>query len=70
MNNKITPLEVGRRIETRRRDLRIKQETLATMLGMSQSNFSRIERGEYLPDKYQAEKLAAALQCDEDFLLR
>lgn len=59
----LTAAEIGERIATRRRDLRLKQSALAAEAGMSQANISRIECGEQPPDKYQLKRIAKALGC-------
>lgn len=63
-----TPLEVGLRIEHRRRDLHLKQEAVAADAGMSKSTLSRIECGYQVPDRYQLAKLSAVLNCTAESL--
>lgn len=52
-------------IREARRRLRMKQETLAEMVGVAQSIVCRYETGEIIPPQDKVEKLAEALSLTE-----
>lgn len=61
-------LSVGQRIKMRRHLLNMKQEVLAMDVGFDRSTISRIETGELVPQRFQVELIAKALQCSLDSL--
>ena len=61
---------VGRRIKVRRVELGMTQAELAQKLPVGQSNLSYIERGERDVGIKLLEKIAEALKCKPEYLLR
>ncbi len=67
---KITHGEVlGRIIEHRRRQLKLKQEPFAQSLGITQSGYSRIEKGLTAVSVHQLQVIAPVLRCKSADLL-
>lgn len=61
--------EIGRRIASRRRHQRIKQQDMAEMLGISNNHLSSIERGKAGPSLEVLVGLCNILRVTPDFLL-
>lgn len=61
--------EVGRRIRTKRKEKKLRQEDLAEMVSLSTSYIGMIERGEKIPSLETFVYLANALDTSTDDLL-
>ena len=61
--------EVGRRIRTKRKEKKLRQEDLAEMVSLSTSYIGMIERGEKIPSLETFVYLANALDTPTDDLL-
>lgn len=62
-------IEMGRRIQTRRKELHIKQSELAETVDISNNHMSSIETGKQLPSLPTFMLISNALQVTPDYLL-
>lgn len=69
MDNKSTPVEVGKRMYARRKQLGITQEALADLAETTPQAISNYERGERELKAGMIVKIAEALHVSTDFLL-
>lgn len=76
LNSDLPPLrvvkmmdDVSERIRTRRKQLRLSQEALEELTGISQSVISKYERAEMTPGAEYLRKLAQGLETTTDYLL-
>ena len=63
-----THSDVGGRIRTKRKELRMNQKALADLLGISQPEMSNIEKGKRPLSVTRVTQIAGALQCDPTWL--
>lgn len=61
---------IGERIRMKRKELGLTLKNVAQISGMSIGNLSDIERGQYNPSSKNLSKLASALQCTGDWIIR
>jgi len=62
-------LEMGQRIAEKRKQLKIKQNTLAERIGVSNNHLSGIERGQTVPSMETFIKICNELETTPDYLL-
>ena len=60
---------IGQRIKDRRKDLKLTQNDIKRLTGISSGNMSEIENGNRLPAATTLVQLANTLQCSIDWLL-
>jgi transcriptional regulator with XRE-family HTH domain len=60
--------DVGTRIRSKRKELRMNQKALATLLGISQPEMSNIEKGKRPLSVARVAEIAGALKCDASWL--
>ena len=60
---------IGQRIKSRRKDLKLTQNDIKELTGISSGNMSEIENGNRLPAANTLVQLANTLQCSIDWLL-
>ena len=65
MNN----TEVGSRIRAKRKELKLNQKALATLLQISQPEMSNIEKGKRTLTEKHVTSVSTALQCDATWLV-
>jgi transcriptional regulator with XRE-family HTH domain len=63
------PVDIGKRVRSRRNALDLTQEDVAGELGVTHQHISRIERDEAVPSLDTLIKLARVLGTSADFLL-
>lgn len=63
-----TVSEVGSRIRSKRKELRMNQKALADLLGISQPEMSNIEKGKRPLSVTRVTEIAGALKCDPTWL--
>lgn len=68
-NSAALKMIIAERIRTRREQLQMKQSTLAGLIGTSQAQMSRYEKGENSPTAEVIIQLARALETNPDWLL-
>lgn len=61
--------EIGKRIKTRRTELKLKQLQIKDKTGISSGNLSDIENGKKLPSAQALIALSETLQCSIDWIL-
>ena len=64
MNN----AEVGSRIRSKRKEVKLNQKALADLLAISQPEMSNIEKGKRQLTDARVQQVAAALKCDVAYL--
>jgi transcriptional regulator with XRE-family HTH domain len=69
MNDQDLKQQLGHRIKVRRVDCRLKQEELASRIGMKQGQLSQVERGLLGLSVFQLVTIARALDCQVSDLL-
>ena len=62
-------MDFGKKIRDRREDLDYSQKDMAAMIPMTQSNYSKIERGVQEPSMEQLRRICQILQLDPRYLL-
>lgn len=62
-------MTLGEKIRNAREDMDLKQEDMAKMLSMTQSNYSRIERDMQEPSIEQLKRICQILNLDPRYLL-
>lgn len=62
-------MNVGEKIRNTREDLDLSQEDVASQIPMSQSGYSKIERGAQEPSMYQLKRICEILKISADNLL-
>jgi DNA-binding XRE family transcriptional regulator len=60
--------EVGSRIRSKRKEVKMNQKTFATSLGISQPEVSNIEKGKRVMTTEKVAKIASVLGCDANWL--
>ena len=60
---------IGQRISERRKQLKLTQEQITDIVGISENQLSRIECGRAFPQSETVIKLAKALQTTTDYIL-
>lgn len=60
--------DVGARIRTKRKELKMNQKALADLLGISQPEMSNIEKGKRPLTSARVAEVAGALKCDPTLL--
>lgn len=65
----INYIEIGARIRSRRKELRLKQNELAEMAELSNNYLSNIENGHSIPSLEAIVRLCAALNTTPDYIL-
>jgi transcriptional regulator with XRE-family HTH domain len=61
--------EIGARVKTKRKELKINQKAMSTALGVSQPEVSNIEKGKRNLSDERVSKLCEVLQVTKAFLL-
>ena len=62
-------MNIGEKIRAAREDLDLSQESVARQIPMSQSGYSKIERGVQEPNLTQLRRICQILNISADFLL-
>lgn len=62
-------MNIGEKIRAAREDLDLSQENIARQIPMSQSGYSKIERGVQEPNLTQLRRICQILNISADFLL-
>ncbi len=62
-------MNVGEKIRNTREDLDLSQEEIASLIPMTQSGYSKIERGAQEPSMYQLKRICEILKISADNLL-
>ena len=69
MDDKMFLLDMGKRISSRRKELRLTQESLAEKIGVSLQTISCVELGKKAIRPYNLIKLCAVLNISADYIL-
>lgn len=62
-------MNIGEKIKNKREDLDLSQKTMAELIPMNQSNYSKIERNLQEPNLEQLKRICEILNLDPRFLL-
>lgn len=67
-NSAITPERISLKLKSIRKQNKESQKTISNIIGLDQSNYSKIERGKYLIRLYPLIEFAKHYNCSIDYL--
>ena len=68
INKEITPERISSKLNSIRKQNNESQKTISNIIGLDQSNYSKIERGKYLIRLYPLIEFAKHYNCSIDYL--